>query len=218
MSRQITIKQATSADKDFIIETIIEAEKSGTDLLSYSAIFNITEQEFIYLLGQILEEDMIGQELCVSGFLIALVNGKYAAAICSWVEGEEGLSSMLKANALMYFLGKEKFLAAANAIKTIEELNIPREPGAIQLESIYTKKEFRGLGLSKKLIDEHINRHKLRLSAVSKAQIILMQNNLSATITYEKAGFHKYLEKTATTINIEKFLPGNSKLLMEKII
>ncbi len=218
MSRQITIKQATTTDKDFIIETIIAAEKSGTDLLSYSAIFNIPEPEFIHVLSEILEEDMIGQELCVSGFLIALVDEKPAAAICSWVEGEEGASSMLKANALMYFLGKEKFLAAGNAIKTIEELNIPRENGAIQLESIYTKQEFRGLGLSKTLINEHINRHKLRLSSVTKAQIILMQNNQTATIAYEKAGFQIAIEKTATNINVGKFLPGNSKLLMEKII
>jgi ribosomal protein S18 acetylase RimI-like enzyme len=218
MNPQITIQQATATDKEFIIESILEAEKSGTSLLSYSAIFNLSEKEFIGTLNNILDEDITGQELCLSGFLIAKVEGKNASAICSWVEGEVGQSNMLKANTLMYFIGKEKFIAASESIMLLDEVSIPREEGAIQLECIYTKKEFRGLGLSKKLIAEHIAVHKKRRPDINKAQIILMANNDSAVSAYEKAGFHIAIKKKANNPNVSNLLPGNSKLLMEKII
>lgn len=218
MSRNIKIHRATADDKDFIIESILAAEKSGTDLLSYCAIFNLTEKEFTHILGQILDEDLTGQELCFSGFLIAQVNGMNAAAICSWAEGDEGASSLIKANTLMYFIGKEKFMAAMPALKLLEQVNIERTAGAIQLESVYTKTEFRGLGLSKLLIDAHIAEHKARNPGINKAQIILMNTNVSAIKAYEKAGFHVVQQKNTSDNSILKFLPGNSKLLMEKTI
>ncbi len=37
------IRPATIADAPFLAETIIEAEKSGTDKLSYTTIFGLSE-------------------------------------------------------------------------------------------------------------------------------------------------------------------------------
>jgi len=46
----ITFKKATLKEIDFIIETIIESEKSGTDRFSYSTLLDLSEQEVINII------------------------------------------------------------------------------------------------------------------------------------------------------------------------
>ncbi|MBK6839524.1 MAG: hypothetical protein IPG90_15760 [Bacteroidetes bacterium] len=55
----------------FLIETIVAAEKSGTDVFSYSKIFELPESEIRKILADILAEDATGQELCYSDYLMA---------------------------------------------------------------------------------------------------------------------------------------------------
>ena len=71
MKTNISIRKATEKDIPFLIETIIAAEKSGTETIAYCSIFSLGKEEFTELLKNILEEDIQGQELCVSDFLIA---------------------------------------------------------------------------------------------------------------------------------------------------
>ena len=75
------LRPATIYDAPFLAETIIEAEKSGTDKLSYSTIFGLTEDEVHKYLIDILEEEIDGCELSISSFTIAESKGKVAAAL-----------------------------------------------------------------------------------------------------------------------------------------
>lgn len=215
----ITIRQATIADKEFVMLAIAEAEKSGNDTISYCNILGVSEQEFLEMLSKMLDEEIEGQEMYIPGFLIALVNGIPAAASCSWVEQSGNMaSSTLKSNLLMYHTTRSVLLAAMPAISALKEVNIDRTPGSLQIESIYTSPQYRGRGLIGLLINEHITLHTTAIPTVSKAQITLLGCNEAAHSAYTKAGFVLAQEKKSDNPIILKLLFCDRKIMMEKTI
>ena len=215
METKITIKRATYKDIDFIIETIIEADKSGTNKISYCNIFDINENEFRNILKNILEEDIDGNEFWLSGYLIAYINNQYAGACCSWIESIDGTpSEITKANILVYYIGSQKCLKAINNLKLIEKLNIKREPNTLQFESVYVKPEYRGNNIAGKLIKQHaINCLKYN-NTIKKCQIIFADINTNAFNAYNKIGFTKEFENSDNNIEILELLPSNKRIMM----
>ena len=74
----LVFRKAEEKDIPFLIETIVAAEKSGTDVFSYSKIFELPELEIRKILADILAEDVTGQELCYSDYLMAEYEEKVA--------------------------------------------------------------------------------------------------------------------------------------------
>jgi len=215
----ITIRRATTADKDFVMTAITEAEKSGGNTISYCNLLSITEQEFSEMLSNMLDEEIEGQEMYIPGFLIASVNGTPAAASCAWIEQSGSMaSSTLKSNLLMYHTNRSVLLAAMPAMAALKEVNIDRTLGTLQIESIYTSAPYRGQGLSKMLIDAHIAHHKTAHPALIKAQITLLGCNEAARSAYSKAGFVQVQEKKSDNPIILKSLFCDRKIMMEKTI
>jgi ribosomal protein S18 acetylase RimI-like enzyme len=216
MNENIRIHKATHKDLDFIVDTIIEAEKSGTEKISYCNIFEINESDLRSIIRNILEEDIEGQELCLSGFMVAESEGKAAGAVCSWVEAKEGSpSSIIKASILHYFIKKENLEKASSKKEMLELLNIEREPGTIQIESVYVHNNFRGMGVSGMLVLENIKKHLCLDDKLEKVQIQLAGNNDSAFNSYRKLGFEIKKKKVCDNKKILDILPSDSKVLME---
>ena len=214
---QFTIRPATLDDQDSLIEAVIEAEKSGTEIISYCNIFGLSRNELEQLLRDILNEDFGGQELCIQGFLIAETDGRFAAAANAWIECEdETPSRIIKANLLHHFLGNDRLQEARKHFAILAGLNFEREPGAIQLESIYVRPEFRGLGLTQRLLNEHISILRRRQPLISKAQIILTADNRLALRAYQKLGFDIVDTRTVLATELGDLLPHNCKYLMAK--
>lgn len=213
---EIIIRQAIESDSEFIVDAIITAEKSGSEKITYCEIFSISEEDLRNVLHQVLAEEIEGFEFCIQNFLIAEVNGKTAGAVSGWIEGADGMpSSLLKMNAFSFFLPKANIDAAHQRIKIIEEIGIEREAGCLQLDCVYTHPEYRGQGISAKLIDAHLNQAKINHKA-NKSQIILMKENTTALRAYEKAGYRKVLEKCSDNSEIAAILPGMGKILLER--
>lgn len=217
MKNDIQIRQAGPQDRDFVIEAIIEAEKSGSQMISYCQLLGITEDELRTLLNNILDEEMDGQELCIPNFLIAEVDGEQAAAVSTWIEGAGGMTSnLIKANFFMYFLGSDVMHNAAGSLKVLSETNIERKDGALQIECVYTREKFRGMGLSGHLINEHIAWRKGKGETFDTAQVIVLKDNVSAIRSYEKAGFSVVAEKKSSRPEILKILPCDTKVMLER--
>src|SRR5689334_18704316 len=101
---ELSFRKGEEADIPFIIDTIVAAEKSGSDVLSYSTIFEMPEVEVRRIFATILAEDVTGQELCYSDYTVAEVSGQVAGAVAGWIEGQSGQpSSIKKAMLLNYF-------------------------------------------------------------------------------------------------------------------
>lgn len=208
------IREATINDIDFIIEAIIEAEKSGSEILSYSTVFNLTETEVREILRSILMEEMEGCEFSLVNYLIAFKDDEPAGTIGAWVEKKENPSSIIKSSLLGYYLPRRSIEYAAREAKITSDLIIEHTADALSLVVVYIAPLHRGKNLFSLITNEHIRRH----TGVDSLSIQVMANNIKAIRSYEKYGFRKSLSLKSDSELITKFLPYNEKVLMTKTI
>lgn len=211
------VRPATVMDVPFLAKTIIEAEKSGTDKLSYSTVFDLSEGDVIKYLIDILEEEVDGCELSVSSFMVAESNGKVAAALSAWVEGLDGVpSTIIKGNLLNYTLPKACIDRAIRLNKIIRELHVEYLPKTIQIGAGYVAEEFRGnrlLGiLNKEIITKLLNEN----TDVTIVSAQIFSCNIPSLKTFKKAGFTIVTTRESTNKDIENYLPSNKKHVLIK--
>lgn len=212
------IRNATVNDVPFLVETIIEAEKSGTDKLSYSTIFGLSEDEVRAFLTDILYEGIDDCELSISSFWVAESNGKVAAALSAWIEGVDGIpSAILKGNLLNYILPKECVERAVKVNEIIREIHIEYLPNTIQIGAGYVAEEFRGNRLLGLLNDEIISQLKIKNPDVTGVWAQIFSCNTPSLRTYEKANFNLVMTKESSNDEITKYLPSNKKYLLTKM-
>ena len=219
MGTELVIRKAGFQDIDFIITTIFEAEKSFTNIISYCGIFSLTEEELFSIFRVILEEDVTGQELCYSDYLVAELEGECAGACGAWVEGANGFSSaILKADILFGFISHEKIVNAKHLFSTLQKLNIEREKDTLQIVYAFVQEKFRGKGIVGKLINEHIRIQKELFPQLKKVQLRPTITNETAFRAYQKIGFTLTYERSTENTEVLKYLPARGKYLMEKIL
>ncbi len=210
-------RTATITDIPFLVETIIEAEKSGTDKLSYSTVFGLSIDEVRKFIAAMLAEEVDGCELSISSFLIAEQNGQIAAALSAWVELSEGIpSNILKGNLLNFIIPK-KYLEKAKEINPlIRELHIDYSPNTIQIGAGYVASQFRGNNLLGRLNNQIIANLLTVHPHVTHVCVQIFGSNIPSIRTYEKAGFEIGVIKESSNSKILDYLPFNKKVLMKK--
>lgn len=213
------IRPATVNDALFLANTVIEAEKSGTDRLSYSIIFGLTEDEVRKYLIQIFEEDIEGCELSVSSFLVAESNGEVVAALSAWVEALDGTpSTIIKGNLLNYTLPNECIKKAISLNKIISGLHVEYLPNTIQVGACYVLNGFRGNGilgaLDKEIIDRLVNKH----ASINSVMVQIFSCNTSSIKAFKKSGFNLVKTKKSDNKEINNYLPSNTKFVFKKNI
>jgi predicted GNAT family acetyltransferase len=212
----LVITQASKNELDFIIETIIEADKSSTNIISACNILNVSEQEYRNILNNILNENIEGQEYSLSGFMVAKLNGISIGALGSWVEGAVGVSSyILYSNILLHYLNKEKIASILQKFKITKELSFKRETGTIQFEYAYVKEEFRRKGVYTKLMIESIKKFYPENKKISKVQGICFKANYKSLNAALKLGFEILESKISYNEELKKIFPYNEKVLLE---
>lgn len=217
MSEEIKIRRATLDDVDFLVDTIVAAEKSGTDNFGLAKLFELSEGEMRTYIKAMLEEEIDGCEFSVSSFLVAEVDEKVVAAFAGWIEGQnedELPSSILKSNLVGYCLPVENVKNSQNKSEIVRPLQIEREEGTYQLEYSYTLPEYRGRAILGNIIEAH---EKEAISNdIKKIQVHVFDNNPSAIKSYEKKGFKITQRYESTHPDTSMFFPSNVELLMEK--
>lgn len=212
-----TIRSAKISDVPFLVDTIIEAEKAGTDKLSYATIFQISEEETRKYITEMLLEEVDGCELSISSFLVAEKEGQVAAALSAWIEGNEGISSsILKGNLLNYTLPKECIKNAMQINSIIGEIHIESIPNTIQIGAGYVAPVFRGNALLGILNTEILKRLKNSNSTISYVYAQIFDCNIPSIKTYEKANFEVVMVKESLNKTILNFLPSNKKFLLRR--
>lgn len=211
------IRQATIGDVPFLVDTIIEAEKSGTTILSYSRIFGLSEEVIRKYISDMLYEEVDGCELSISSFFVAEKNGQVVAALSGWVEGKDQISSAeLKGNLLNYVLPKESIKKAIAASSFLQEIHIINVPGSIQKGAGYILKDFRNMHLFSMLTNEIIG-HLLKTNPeVTQIYTQIYGCNIAAIRANEKSNFEIVMIKESPNEDILNYLPSNKKILMKK--
>jgi len=209
---EYTFRNATIDDVNFIVEAIIEAEKSGSSILSYSRVFNLSEKELKRIFRLMLLEEIDGCEFSVSSYIVAETENKVVGTIGAWVERKEQPSFMIKSNLLMFFLPESSKLYASNAAKITSGLIIDHVKDSLSLVVVYISPAHRGKRLFQLLTEEHIKRNE----GINELSVQVMANNLFAISSYERYGFRKEFVVKSDNEKIKQFLPYNKKILMKK--
>ena len=217
MTSEIHIRNADISDIDFIIETIVQAEKGNGENISYCKLFNIKEIEFREVLKKILEAGINNFEFSLSNFKIAIVNSKKVSAYGAWLEGLEGIpSGMLKISAFRSFLNKENMSHFKSNSTVTDEISIKRQPGTFQFESIYVIDKYRGKNIGNLLVQSVLNDLMIKHPSVTRAQVQLIKQNSVSLQAHIRYGFQIIEEKTSSNPEIFNFFSGNTRVLMEK--
>lgn len=218
MDNSYKVRKATIDDIDFLSDVIIAAEKSNSDKLSFSTLFNIEEEIVKKLLCEMLEEEIIGCELSISSFLVVDYMQNPVAAFGGWIERieDEMSSKLLKSNLISYYFGKEGILNLKSKSHLLKNILIDREDKTLQLEYLYVDSRHRGKKITDMLIEQHIIDGKQLYPELKKAQVQVFKNNIGAIKAYENNGFS--ISKTFKVQDQEvlNYLPFNEKYLMEK--
>ncbi|HEX3007269.1 MAG TPA: GNAT family N-acetyltransferase [Bacteroidales bacterium] len=208
------IRKATLNDVDFIVQTIVEAEKSGSNTFSYARIFNLAEEEVKLILRNMLLEEIDGCEFSISSYLVAEWGGQLVAAVGALIENEEHEAAFVKKNLLSYFIPKESLKHALCVSSIISELMIDHEENVLSLIAAFVVPEHRGNKLFGALVNEHIRLH----PDYNEVALQVMSNNIYAIRSYEQQGLKEVFRKTSSDKRILDFLSATEKIYMKKSI
>ena len=214
---KLKIRPATLNDVDFIVTTIIEAEKSSTDKIGPANYFEISEEDYRKYLIQMLEEKIDGCEISISSYVIAEYEGEVVAARGGWLEGDNednNSSAVLKSNIFTYILPKENLLKGQSKHEIVKDIMIEREMGAFQFENSYTIPAFRGLHILGEL-DKYMIQLAIQKGA-KKIQTFLCKNNDKSIKARLRSGFCVVRSYTSHHPLIKDYYPDDTLLLMER--
>jgi len=213
---ELIIRSATVTDIDIIVEAIIAAEKSGSNVLSYTAIFGLTEEQTRGYLKEMLEEEIDGCELSLSSYLIAEFDNESVAVMGAWIEGDEDMpSSTIKGNLLGFVFPKESIKKASKISSIISAMSIEYIKGSLSIGIVYVREKYRGQSLVSLLLEEHINRV-LKDKKDLEIYIQVFGNNIAAIKAYKNLGFKEYKKIESNNKEVLSYLPFNKKVLLKK--
>lgn len=216
-SEKLIIRPATLEDIEFIVTTIIEAEKSSTDKIGPANYFELTEDDYRKYLMQMLEEGIDGCELSINSFVVAEYEGTVVAARGGWLEGDNEYhvsSSLLKSNLFAFILPKENLLKGQSKYDIVKDIMIERDMGVYQFENSYTKPDFRGYHIMAYLDNWHIKRAIEK--GAKKVQVVVCEGNEKALKARQRTGFHTVKKYTSHHPFIRDYYPDDTLLLMER--
>ena len=183
---QFNFRTAIVEDISFLVDTIIEAEKGGSGVLSYTTLFGLSLQETRKYLTLMLAEEIDGCELSVSSFCVAEAGGQVVAALSSWLEGSEEISSKeLKGNLLSYCLPADSIKRAISANSIVKQLQFENKTGTIQKGAGYVIKEYRNRNLFGILTERMIAKYQFLEPGVKEVYTRVFGSNVAGIVDRE---------------------------------
>jgi ribosomal protein S18 acetylase RimI-like enzyme len=217
MPESILIRNATKSDIDFIVDCIVQAEKGTGTTISYCHLFDITENEFREVTGEILDEGIRNFEFSIESFKIAESDGKYAGAYGAWLEGADGISSgILKMSAYRTFLKKENLQNYKALAGISNQIGFIRQPGTLQFEYIFIPVEFRGRNIGSMLVESLSKSLQKQYPHVDMAFVQVMKHNAVSLQAHLKYGFKVVEQKTGTNNELLNIFSGMTRVLLKK--
>ncbi|MBL0181167.1 MAG: hypothetical protein IPP96_02300 [Chitinophagaceae bacterium] len=214
------IRKAVASDIPFLADVVIASEKAMSDRLSFTTLFNKTEEEAKELIIQMFEEEVDGCELSLSSFIVTEFEGKPISGSGAWIEGFKGNmpSGILKSNLISYTFGKESIGYLKTKSNIVKDVMIEREPMTLQLEYFHIKNEHLGKGLDAALMDKIEENALAQYPELKKVQCQIFKNSVFSIKILLRHGFKIVKSYKSDNDDIFDYLPFNEKLLMEKIL
>ncbi len=217
--RKYILREARTDDIDFLIDVIIEAEKSGSGNCGLASLYGLTVEEIKPYLKQILEEEVSGCEFSIDGFLVIEYDNEPVAAFGGWWEGhnEDSMpSALIKSNLLGYYLPKTSLSYARSKMDIVRPLQIEREPDTYQFEYSHVRQDHLGHCLIQWLLEEQENRARSMSPEIKKIQAHVFEHNKAIKLIFKMMGFKITKRLVSDNPETKLYFPDNVLLLMEK--
>ncbi len=213
----VQIDRATVSDIPFLVETVIAADRSMGAHAGLARVFALDDEELPERIEAMFHEEVDGCEFSVSSFLVARSEGKAVAAVGGWVEGsEDGVpSQMLRSNLIGFTFPPASMAAMRGNALAIAPMRFDRNMGDLQIEYVYVAPEYRGQGVSARLIQGHIEEARRAYPRPRNAQVQVFSNNASAIRLYTTLGFRIANTLRSDHPDILELLPHHEKYVME---
>ena len=212
------IRFANETDIPFLVETIIAAEKSGTDSCGLANLIGLDEAQTKIGLIKILAEEIEGCEFSTTEFAVATYNSTPVAAFCGWIEGEnedEQPSATLKSNLLIHAFGTGIIPSLQKHKSLLNAIQLPRTIGAHQIEYAFVDPAHRGNKLIDKLIDFLLEDAVTKKPILELAEVQVYANNSSAINVYQRMGYEPVQKAVYSPELNEHTLPFHEKWTMQ---
>lgn len=210
---EITFRKAEWADLDFILNGIIASEKSGTTIVSYCSLFDVTVDDFRAILISIFKEEIENQPWCLRHWHVGQLGNDLTCCLALWKEKSSFQSSDLLRAQLVHNTIPVKWQLAKEKLLNIAKVSIPRITGYLQLEHLYTIEKHQGKGFMRIFLN-----HVSELFPEQKQEIQLMATNIKALKLYESVGFQVREKKCWEGLYDMKLLPSDCKISLTKSI
>ncbi|MBT5292661.1 MAG: GNAT family N-acetyltransferase [Cellvibrionales bacterium] len=206
---EISIRDATAADAEFLAWVILTAARGHLDKPSiWERVFSGPEQERMGLLAKLV----IAEPRCIAhyeGFVIAEHKGAPIAAACGYIPAERTPEDFT--SALLYVVEEAGWnhqqqvdlLAGFGVFSRCLPMGYERE---WVLEYIATKPEFRGSGVTHELLKDLLECG--REAGVEKARVAYFIGNEAAKKSYRKLGFKEVNEMVDSEFEAQYGVPG----------
>jgi len=215
--KNLNFRKARPDDFDFLFKAIIEADKSFTEVSSYSRLCGLNQDELYNIFKNIFDEELENCEFGYQSFFLLCEDDIPVATAASWIEGADGMPSwQIKSSALFCHLPKSNFLELKNNTENFSSIIVPRTENALQLESIYIEPAYRGKGLFLELLNFHVNFAKSQGLEFEMVELITYNSNTFAESAYKKAGFNIVRSTFSDNADIMNFYPANGMNLWQK--
>jgi hypothetical protein len=212
----LTYRQATIYDIPFVLEGLLEAEKSGGPHCANQIIFNYTFENYRDLLHDVLSTDVPGSEYSLDQYSICLLDDRPIGAVAAWVEGKGNQrSGMIKANLLNYYLGIDKWKQAQDDFLLLASVSNPRTPGTIQLEAGYISPEYRGRGIPVGMNRFAIDGLRREYPDINRVQVSCIIENEKSLRTLLKTGFREVARRASESPRLKELIPGSGFIQLE---
>ncbi len=205
------IRKAEINDIPFLIQSVFQSEKIGTDIISYCTLFDIPENTLSEQLNEAFIEDFEILPWSLNHWYVS-VNERDTpiAALAYWREPEISNSEIQKFQYLS-FINKNKVTQPdfMNRYDLLKQIAINREPNHYQFDFLFTEDEYRGQGIMFNMMNVLINE-----SSSSNFQIQVLESNSKAKKLYERIGFVENKRITLSGLKEKKLLADNTKINM----
>lgn len=196
---RLKFRSAKPDDVDFVIECIIEAEKSGTNKINTCGIFNLTEMKWREILRNILLEDIPGYDFSLSGFMLAELDGIPVCAQGAWYSGNVEIDAgLIKTSMFMEYMPEENFNIDPDIFDIVKALTIKRDHGMIQLEFSYTVPRLRRNGIFTRTLIETLRKNYNENPGAKMVQTVLFRDNYKIFNILHRLGFEYTTGKTVS--------------------
>lgn len=207
------IREARPGDVPFLAWVVLEASRSHVERGAWDLAVPGSEEARLRFLERLLASER--PHWChASGFRIALVDGRPAAALLGYAVDDPELASPAEAISRS---ARSLGWTEAQLREAFERLAVflgclpPDEPGAWIIEWVATTPERRRQGLVQRLLEQELARGHARGHRVS--QISILSGNTAAQRAYERAGFAYVDERRSAAFERALGAPGLLRML-----